>query len=88
MENCHHEIISGDIRNYVEGIIETITIFQARDWIWGHQGLSNNSPVFYCRGITMDNEYERFIVALQFTCNAKVNSTLDFVKEIKFPFID
>jgi len=24
MENFHHEIISGDIRNYVERIIETI----------------------------------------------------------------
>ena len=35
------------------------------NWIRSHQSLSNNSPVFYSRGIKIDNEYERFVLALQ-----------------------
>jgi len=35
------------------------------NWIRSHQSLSNNSPVFYQRNIKIDNEYERFILALQ-----------------------
>ena len=34
------------------------------NWIRSHQSLSNNSPVFYDRGVEIDNEYERFILAL------------------------
>ncbi len=35
------------------------------NWIRSHQSLSYNSPIFYSRGVVTDNEYERFVVALQ-----------------------
>ena len=35
------------------------------NWIRSHQSLSDNSPVFFAKGLRIDNEYERFIIALQ-----------------------
>jgi len=35
------------------------------NWIRSHLSLSNNSPIFYSRRIRIENEYERFILALQ-----------------------
>ena len=86
-----HEIVSGELRNYIERVIETVKdrtrifdhYFPSKRWkikhveIWfflyifyynwirSHQSLSYNSPIFYSRGIKIDDEYERFAVSLQ-----------------------
>jgi len=35
------------------------------NWIRSHLSLSNNSPIFHSRKIKIDNEYKRFVLALQ-----------------------